>query len=145
MWGCFCLVFVLLGFFYSVSEVLQFHLKIIQYDFQFAVLCPFIMDFVTGDIYISDWFRICRWTILKTMTGNNVEKQYCYEAVKKKKKAILCNGQMCLHVVLPILSWLLPVGITRRQRSYVSVSFSVMEWNFTLTWLNFFVTAKNNI
>lgn len=57
------------------------------------------------------------------MTGNSVEKQYCYEAVKQKKKAILCNSQMCLHVVLPILSWLLPVGITRRQRFYVSVSF----------------------
>lgn len=47
-----------LGFFWfflqSVTEVLQFHLKIIQYNFQFAVLCPFIMDFVTGVIYISD-------------------------------------------------------------------------------------------
>lgn len=40
------------------------------------------------------------------MTGSNVEKQYCYEAVKpeeKKKKAILCNSQMCSHVALPML------------------------------------------
>ncbi|KAF2983602.1 hypothetical protein EK904_003240, partial [Melospiza melodia maxima] len=37
---------------YSITEELQFHLKIIQYNFQFAVLCPSIMDFVTGVIYI---------------------------------------------------------------------------------------------
>lgn len=70
--------------------------------------------------------------LLKTMTGNSVEKQYCYEAVKPEKKAILCNSQMCSHVVLPILSWLFPVGITRKPCSYVSVI--LQSWNEILLW-----------